>query len=182
MRHARLIAFIVAIGIVVSAIYIRTRKVVVLSPITTTDLVPVLDVLGSEHSHASIIISINGSLLSLGDDRYMERDLSVHLHDNDSVFIHKHAKGVTLGYFLNTLGIELTKDCLSVDSKQYCSGNDGILTVMINRIKLNVGADAYEIRDQDKILIDYSMSSGFDLMLLANSIPDLTDDLLNGVE
>jgi hypothetical protein len=104
------------------------------------------------------------------------------MHDLDGRFIHKHADGVTLVYFLNTLGIRLTSDCLEIDGKSYCSGTDGKLTTLVNKTPLLGPLGNYEIMDYDKILIDFSNSSDFELQIMANAVPDLTEDLANGVE
>src|SRR3989338_5857754 len=135
--------------------------------------------IGSEHSHASFLIVINGKNLDFSDSTYSERGEYAHLHDRNGFYIHKHAEGVSLSFFLNTLGIKLTSECLALDTGvEYCTSQDNKLLSYVNRKLFTDNPDYYELQDGDKILIDYGTSSAFQIGLELNSIPDLTPDLL----
>lgn len=182
-NRSKLWASIVALLIVVAAFAYRFASKPIVTAVQEVNEPPTLGALGSEHSHASILIMINGRPVPLSDDRYMERDDYVHMHDNNGFYIHKHAKGVTLDYFLNTLGIKLTNDCISFDARDsYCTNGSSKLSIYIDRQPYTKPISYYEIADGDKILIDYGTSTAFDIGIELNSIPDLDPDLLKDVE
>ncbi|MEK7535936.1 MAG: protein-disulfide isomerase [Patescibacteria group bacterium] len=132
---------------------------------------------GSEHSHMSILVMINGEPVDFSQARYQLQSDLVHFEDGDGVYIHKHATGITLSYLFETLKIKLTDDCITLDSGlEYCSDGKASLKTYLNR-ELFVDWDKYELRDGDKILIDYGTSTEFDIALLLNSVPDLSSDL-----
>ena len=142
---------------------------------------PVLGTIGSEHSHMSMMVVIGGAPINLYQEKYVEKSDYAHIHAEDTggYFIHKHAKGVTLPYFLSTLGWELTGSCLTLETrKRYCSGGDENLWLYVNRKLFEGDLDYYELGDGDKILIDYGTSTLVELMLEANGIPDIPDDLV----
>jgi hypothetical protein len=188
MPRARQGAIAIALGLIVIAIFIRVNSDGA-DPVNFTNTVtPVLGELGSAHKHASLLISVNGSPYDLSDAKYMERSLFTHIHDNDGRYLHIHATGVTLDYFLTSLGIKLTSDCLTLDTGEgMCSGKMAgtedvyRLSVLVNRKPIDDPA-LYEISDRDKILINYGTATDLELQLMSNSIPDLTEDLLSGVE
>lgn len=141
---------------------------------------PILGAPGSEHSHISMMIVVGDQPIDLYQPEYLDKSDYAHFHPDDigGYFIHKHARGVTLSYFLNTLGIRLSADCLMLDTKkEYCSGPSGSLSLYINRKPHENDINFYELRDGDKILIDYGTSTPVELMLKANGIPDIPADL-----
>ncbi len=180
--NSRTKALAVALGLIAVAFgyrYFHGRP----GPISySVSSLPALQEPGTEHSHISFLISINGEPLDFSDDAFMGLNERVHLHDNAGFFIHKHAKGVTLLYFLSTLGIKLTRDCITVappagSGVTYCTDEKTKLTILVNRSPLPGNLDYYEMHNNDKILIDYSNADEVQLLLEANSIPDLPDDL-----
>jgi len=136
--------------------------------------------LGEEHSHMSILIFIEDKLLSLDGEIYAEKADAAHFHDNDGTVIHKHTKGVTLPFFLETLGIKITPSCLTLDTEEvFCSESESnkTLSVYINRKKINEHLGSQELRDGDKILINYGSDNEVQTTLKLNSVPDLPKDL-----
>ncbi|MDY6768872.1 MAG: hypothetical protein SVW02_02065 [Candidatus Nanohaloarchaea archaeon] len=65
---------------------------------------------GSEHLHAQLFISINGTEKVLNGS-YLERAARVHLHGSDSI-LHVHADRVDLDYALRTLAISVNSSCI----------------------------------------------------------------------
>lgn len=132
---------------------------------------------GSEHSHISLLITTGDELVDLSQPQYMLKDPLVHFENGDGFVVHKHATGITISYFLDTLGIKMTEDCLTLDSgEEYCE--DGL-----NKVRLLVNGKEvkdflnYEIRHLDKILLDYSDGKEIDLKLKSNNIPPLLNEL-----
>ena len=72
---------------------------------------PSIGLVGSIHEHAVILIFLDGNLLDLSKPEYMLRSEPVHVENLDGAIIHKHATGITVGHFLQTLGISFDKNC-----------------------------------------------------------------------
>lgn len=115
--------------------------------------------LGSEHSHADFKIYINGQALNFAHLEYMVRDKFVHVENMNGKEIHKHATGVTLGYFFKTLGFEFNEECFVTDVKlKYCNEGEQTLKFYVNGQR-NYDYGNYEIKEGDKYLISYGDES-----------------------
>lgn len=146
------------------------KKFIILSIIIAIAIVGVLVIwsitnssdigdLDSEHSHANFKVYINGQALNFAHPEYMVRNEFVHIEDMDGDEIHKHATGVTLGYFFKTLGFEFNKKCFVMDtSEKYCSEKGKTLKFYVNEQR-NYDYGNYEIREGDKYLISYGSDS-----------------------
>ncbi|MBI3980783.1 DsbA family protein [Candidatus Microgenomates bacterium] len=115
----------------------------------------------SVHFHFDLKISLLGKVLDLtvpkyqSDEEGKELDEKVHLHDGNGMVVHIHASGVTLGYFLKTLGFTLDDVCLETDSKdKYCKKDANTLKTFVNGKEIEIAAD-YQPKDLDQILIYY---------------------------
>ncbi len=122
---------------------------------------PSQQVLGEKvHEHADLKVYLNGKQLDLTQAKYQstedkEIDPDTHLHDGNGDIVHKHRKGITLGYFLKTLKIDFSKDCLVLDTgERYCNSGDNELKFRVNG-KANDQFNSYEFSDLDRILISY---------------------------
>ncbi len=116
---------------------------------------PVIGSAGSTHIHMNWSVVINGVPVWLENPKYQLRSPLVHMEDGESE-IHKHATGVTMGYFLDTLGWRFSKECLELDTKEkYCSGDDGKSLKFIVNGKPNDRFDRYDLQDGDEIQIIY---------------------------
>lgn len=62
-------------------------------------------VLEKVHMHFDIAVYIGGKKVDLSQDKYMEKDEAVHLHDDNGEVAHIHRKGATLGMFIDSLGL-----------------------------------------------------------------------------
>jgi len=135
--------------------------------------------LDSSHDHASLVVFINGERINLAQEKYMLRDKFIHLEDGNGVIVHKHATGATLQYFFSTLGMELTNQCLTLDTgMQYCNSKDWKKLKIIVNGKEIIDIDSYEPRHKDKILIDYGNDSAGEIMFKFNNVPDVPEELL----
>jgi len=116
---------------------------------------PSIGPVGSTHEHIALLIFINGNVLDLSKPEYMIRSKPVHIENLDGIVIHKHATGITIGHFLETLGISFDKSCF-VDDKgnSYCNNDDKNLKFYVNE-KLNNDFNNYVIRENDRVLITY---------------------------
>src|SRR3989344_7163998 len=148
MERNRLLAIVVATLVVLGALYYRLSSSAPVDKQSEGLTMPIVQEPGSEHSHASIIMLVNGNVIDFNQARYVERSEYAHIHDNSPYFIHKHAKGVTLHYFLETIGVKITSDCIYLDNFQFCNKESAKLTILINRVKFNPEyLPYYEIKD-----------------------------------
>lgn len=84
------------------------------------------------HGHALFFVNVNGSEIDLTEEQFQLQSQKVHLENNRSNIVHKHAEGVTWGKFLDTINtsIEQNKNssCISMPENNYC----GNMTVLLN--------------------------------------------------
>lgn len=108
-------------------------------------------VLGSAHEHALFYVVVNGTELSFLEERYQLASAYVHLENNRSDIVHKHAEGLEWQHFFQTIDLSLNYTdsgiCLSVKDIDRC-GNG---TVMLNG-DTNASLDA-EISQDDSLVI-----------------------------
>lgn len=136
---------------------------------------PVLGEDGSTHEHGTLLLSVDGKKVNFLNEKYMLQDTKVHFEDDNGVVVHKHAHGVTLPYFFETLGFSLTDDCVTLDTgRQYCSSEvtKNTLSIIINGVHIT-DVENYEIKQGDKILINYGDDTDIMLKFKFNSVPNL---------
>jgi hypothetical protein len=111
--------------------------------------------LGSEHSHAALLVKIFGDTFEFSGPAFQIKSSWIHFEGRDGSTIHKHATGVDLGYLFDTLAIGLDDQCyIFPDGKQFCSNEDYKLKFFINGEQVPNISD-YEIIEDDKVLILY---------------------------
>ncbi len=111
--------------------------------------------LGSEHSHAALLVKIFGDTFEFSGPAFQIKSSWIHFEGRDGTTIHKHATGVDLGYLFDTLAIGLDDQCyVFPDGKQFCSNEDYELKFFVNGDQVPNISD-YEIIEDDKILILY---------------------------
>ena len=109
--------------------------------------------LGSEHSHASILVKIFGDTFEFSSPAFQIKSAWIHFEGNDGTTIHKHATGVNLGYLFDTIGIGLDDQCyVFPDGKSFCTNDDYTLKFFINREQVP-DITNYEIMEGDRILV-----------------------------
>lgn len=127
------------------------------------------------HEHADFAVYLNGEKFDFTDAKYQSSetnklDPDAHLHDGNGDITHKHRKGITLGYFFDTIGMKFDNQCfVTDDGKQYCNTTDKKLKMFVNGKENTVFGD-YEFTDLDRILITYGDEAG-----LAGQIASITD-------
>ena len=111
--------------------------------------------LGSEHSHAALLVKIFGDTFEFSSPAFQIKSSWIHFEGRDGSTIHKHATGVNLGYLFETLAIGLDDQCyVFPDGKQCCSNEDYKLNFFINREQAS-DIREYEIMEDDRVLIVY---------------------------
>lgn len=99
------------------------------------------------HIHADFAVWVNGEKLDFSGSQYMSAPLAeeaslflipqavahgdeddghtvpgreyLHLHDGNGSVIHRHKPGLTLGDFFTSIGLQMTKECLTLDAYQF---------------------------------------------------------------
>ena len=111
--------------------------------------------LGSEHSHAGILVKIFGDSFDFSAPAYQIKSSWIHFEGRDGTTVHKHATGVTMGYLFETLALGLDDQCFQFqDGRNFCTNDDYELRFFINNQEVDDIRD-YEIVEDDKILITY---------------------------
>ena len=108
---------------------------------------------GSTHEHADVRMLIDGEALDFGQSRYYLKSSYVHFEGDFTV--HKHATGVTFGYLLRTLGMELDGTSLTLDDGRVLK-DEGRKTLrfFVNNSPVSE-LSSYEITQGDMILVSY---------------------------
>lgn len=116
---------------------------------------PEAGALGSEHSHAGILVKIFGDTFDFSAPAYQIKSSWIHFEGNDGTTIHKHATGVKIGYLFETLRLGLDDKCFEFqDGRSFCTNDDYTLRFFVNGEQVNDIRD-YELKEDDKILISY---------------------------
>jgi len=111
--------------------------------------------IGSEHSHASLLVKIFGDKFDFSAPAYQIKSPWIHFEGRDGSTIHKHATGVTLGYLFDSLKLDVNDQCFVFqDGRSFCTNEDYSLVFYINGKQVPDIRD-YEIQEDDKVLISY---------------------------
>lgn len=136
---------------------------------------------GSTHIHADIKVYILGNPLNFNSPRFQVMEDLTHFENNDGEILHVHATGLTLGYFLRSLGMDLNNECITTDTgNQYCNLGKATLKVYAknqfsNWVQIYNPAD-YIINDLDKILVTYGPEDDLEIMERQDSVTDKAKD------
>ena len=109
-------------------------------------------VLGSAHEHALFHVVINDTEKDFSSQRFQFNSRYVHLENNRSSIVHKHADGVRWSHFLSTINVSVnstnqTSVCIEVYDNRSC----GPGAVILNQ-EINSGLDR-EITQGDNLLL-----------------------------
>jgi hypothetical protein len=136
---------------------------------------------GTTHAHASLLFMIGDSKVDFCQPKYMLKSDIAHFEDNDCFTVHKHALGVTIMTFLDTIGVKLTDDCLllpQASSTQYCSDNVKSVRVVYNGDEVKPSALKHkEIKNNDHVLIYYGSDTDLALRFKYNQVPNIPTDV-----
>ena len=109
---------------------------------------------GSTHTHQDFMMYVNGQMVDFSQPKYQLRSNLVHFEESNGNVIHTHATGMTVGYMLGTLNIEMTSECLSIDGVRYCNNGNSKLKMYVNS-QPSSEFGSYLMKDLDKILVSY---------------------------
>ncbi len=110
---------------------------------------------GSEHVHAAFAVKVNGNGINFTDSKYQVRSRYLHMENGDGGTLHRHATGVPIAEFFDSVKMNVTRSCLTLDhGTKYCSDGKNNLEFYVNGNKTNSIAD-YVLENNDRILIVY---------------------------
>ena len=111
--------------------------------------------MGSDHSHAAIIVNIFGDEFDFSAPAYQIKSSWIHFEGRDGSTIHKHATGVTLQFLFDSLLLGLDDQCFVFqDGRSFCTNDDYDLKLFINGEQESDIRD-YEVMESDTILVLY---------------------------
>ena len=135
---------------------------------------PTPGVLWAQHWHMSFVLYVNGKRVDLGSREYMLRSKLAHFEDGDPSVIHKHTTGITLPYFLKTLKISLSDNCIQfgnlIPPETYCTNATSSLHTIINGEDMGA-VENYELQNNDRILVYYGDDTPTYRKFLFNQVP-----------
>lgn len=179
MRTGKVAAAMLGLALVLYAIFALTS--------------PKVGEFGSAHGHADFKLYINGQEWNFSREKYMSEgaggdeenctfgETLAHLHNMDGEVVHKHATGVTWGYFFSTLNISFEPGCLLMDDGSgYCSGDGRRLRYFVNGLEVS-GIRDYEIRDLDRVLITYGSESEVEIERQIASVTNKSAEESSGI-
>jgi len=76
--------------------------------------------LGSDHAHTAITIFINGDGINFAEEQFQLKSSYVHFENNNPYQFHRHATNVPLEFLFDSIGINLTKECITIYEKSNC--------------------------------------------------------------
>jgi hypothetical protein len=126
--------------------------------------------LGSEHSHAAILVKIFGDTFDFSLPAYQIKTSWIHFEGGDGTTVHKHATGVKMGYLFNSLKLGLDDKCFVFqDGRQFCTNEDYTLKFYVNGQQVN-DIRNYEFMDKDRILIVYGAETPEEIQSLLEQL------------
>ncbi|MFB6130423.1 MAG: hypothetical protein ABEJ28_06350 [Salinigranum sp.] len=84
------------------------------------------------HVHGRMTASINGTYLNFADDRFQDQDKYFHFENGNGTEWHAHARNVSLGYAMRTLGMNVTGDSVTYNGTTYRDGQNANVTVSVD--------------------------------------------------
>jgi hypothetical protein len=134
---------------------------------------------GAMHAHISFVVNILGQQQAFTDvKKYMLQSKLVHFEDNNPLVMHKHTTGITVPFFLLTLKIGMTKDCIDFQDREpsvkYCTNATNTLRMIVNGNEVP-DPERYDVQNNDRILVTYGPETGVRLKLLFNQVPPVPE-------
>ena len=116
------------------------------------------------HWHADFALYIRGERYDFNQTRFFstaDEELSenVHIHEPYHAIVHVHREGTTWREFFDSLGFDLTDQCLTTpEGEQHCASNDEQLSFILNGVRVDSLA-FQDITDIDRALISFGSES-----------------------
>lgn len=129
------------------------------------------------HVHSDFLFYANSERIRFEDDRYQSAlnqilHADMHFHDNNDKVIHRHADGLTLGEFFDSLGVTLTKDCITLDTgTAYCNDEENVFQVFVNGERIENPA-SYINQEEDRMLFYFGPADAPEIATYLTEVSD----------
>jgi hypothetical protein len=118
---------------------------------------------GSDHAHAAIVVIVNGEQVNFGLPQFQLSSNYIHFENNNPYQIHMHATGVPLDILFSSFGMNVTPDCILMNSGvsldtnagRFCASQDQSLVFYLNGERYLTDISQYVIKQNDRILISF---------------------------
>lgn len=138
---------------------------------------PAIGPVGSTHEHVVFALFLDGVPLDFSPQRFQVRNQRVHFEAGDGFLVHKHATGVTMGFFLDTLDIELNSTFIILyNGTEYVNQGGKTVKMLVNGVENN-GFGEYVLNERDQILISYGDESQEEISGQLEFLSDLASRL-----
>ncbi len=130
------------------------------------------------HVHADFSLYLGDERVRFTDAKYQSdtqhiHHPSLHFHDGNDEVIHRHADNVTLSDFFASIGMELTNDCLTMDTGiEHCTSDVGTLLLMVNGERI-MDITKYITEEEDRILLYYGDATNPNIRAYVDDTTDL---------
>ncbi len=123
----------------------------------------------SVHWHADFALYIRGERYDFNQPRFISDEAdelsgNVHIHNPRHHVVHVHREGTTWREFFDSLGFELTDQCLTTpDGERLCASDTERLSFVLNGVRLDSLAFV-DITDIDRALISFGSETEGELL------------------
>ncbi|HKU50568.1 MAG TPA: hypothetical protein VJP79_11500 [Nitrososphaera sp.] len=117
--------------------------------------------LGSAHEHAVFEVRLDGKAIDFSQSKYQVKSQFIHVEGGDGTTLHRHATGVPVGAFFQSIGMDIDENnnCfISDDGSRYCDDGAKQLRYFVNGTERDSITD-YVLSQNDRILIIYGSES-----------------------
>lgn len=137
------------------------------------------------HWHADFALYIDGKRYNFDQDRFystaeVKLSENVHLHRPWHVVVHVHRESTTWREFFDSLGFELTDQCITLpEGERFCTSGAKQLSFILNGVRVDTLAFE-DITNLDRVLISFGDESDEELM---ERFAEVTDEacILSGL-
>ncbi len=143
--------------------------------VADTRVIPTLGIPGSTHAHVSLVMIAGDVPVNFCQPKYMLASQLAHFEENNCTIVHKHATGVTLQTFLESIEVNLSEHCFSTrDQTRRCNDKKNTLRAVLNGKEIPIpDFTFYELRNNDHILINFGPEVGIELRFKYNNVPSI---------
>ena len=171
-RNQQLQIFLAIIFIAVAGFLIANTQLSSEIEVYETNSEPVtIGAAGTAHHHSTYLIFINDRMVRFDDERYFVADARAHIHDYSFAEVHSHAINVTIGFFLNTIGISFNSTCIELGSGSYCNNDTHTLKFYVEG-QPNDDFGMHKTADWEHYLIMYCDETEEEITRQIERVPD----------
>ena len=105
--------------------------------------------IGGPHHHGGMTVTIDGRSLDFSQQEYQLQADAFHYERGNGARWHVHARGVTLEYALESLGIDVAADALAFDGTVYRTGDGDTVRYVVNG--QSVDPTTYVLQPNDQV-------------------------------